>query len=159
LTPAIKLLNKLKIDFNVLSYQHDPKETAYAKEAANKLGISPEQVFKTLVFETVSKQGIDYCVTILPATHQADLKAVANAVGAKKAALAPANKVQNMTGYILGGVSPFAQKRKLKTLIDQSAMAHNTVFVSAGKRGIEIELEPKSMKDILDASFHYICAG
>jgi Cys-tRNA(Pro)/Cys-tRNA(Cys) deacylase len=159
LTPAIKLLEKLKIDFQVLSYEHDPSETAYAKEAACKLGIAEQRVFKTLVLETFKKQVSDYCVVVIPTTHLADLKLVANLMGAKKADLAPANKVQNMTGYILGGVSPFAQKRKLKTLIDESALAHDTVFVSAGRRGIEIELEPSIMKDILDASFHNICVG
>lgn len=159
MTPAIKLLKKLKIGFQVLSYQHDNNETSYANEAATKLDLPPEQVFKTLVIETSCKSSNEYCVAILPSTQQADMKAIAKLMAAKKANLAPANKVQNMTGYILGGVSPFAQKRQLKTFIDQSALAHETIYVSAGKRGLEIELEPTLMADILKASFKHLSAS
>ena len=131
-------------------YKHDPKAQSYGLEAAEKLGLNPSQVFKTLVVETDSKQLV---VAVLPVNQQLNLKSLAKAVGAKKAVMAAQQLVERSTGYILGGVSPLAQKKRLATVIDSSAKTFETIFVSAGRRGLEIELAAGILCELTQGQF------
>lgn len=149
MTPAILLAEKNKITFQVHQYKHDKKAESYGLEAAEKLNVDPLQVFKTLVVE-VDKQLV---VAVLPVTEQLNLKAVASALTAKKAQMANKNDVLRSSGYVLGGVSPLGQKKQLPTLIDESALAQQTIYVSAGKRGVEIQLAAQDLADLLSARF------
>lgn len=142
MTPAIKAAQKAKIRYTLHEYDHDPATESYGEEAVEKTGAAPGQVFKTLV---VSLDGKELAVGIVPVSAMLGLKQVARAAGAKKAAMADKQLVQRTTGYVLGGVSPLGQKKRLKTFIDQSAEAFETVFVSAGRRGLEIELAPTDL--------------
>ena len=150
MTPAILLAKKAKIIFNVHEYKHDPKAQSYGLEAAEKLGLNSSQVFKTLVVETDSKQLV---VAVLAVNQQLNLKSLAKAVGAKKAAMAPQQLVERSTGYILGGVSPLAQKKRLATVIDSSSRNFETIFVSAGRRGLEIELAAATLCELTQGQF------
>lgn len=150
MTPAIITAQKARVDFTVHEYEHDPAAESYGEEAAEKTGADPDQVFKTLV---VSLDGKTLAVGIVPVTTMLGLKQIARAAGAKKAAMADKLLVQRTTGYVLGGVSPLGQKKQLKTFIDQSAQAFDTVFVSAGKRGLEIELSPEDLARLTQARF------
>lgn len=150
MTPAIDLAKKKKIDFKIHAYEHDPKAESYGEEAAQKLGLSLVQVFKTLVVTTETNQ---LCVCVVPVSGMLDLKNVAKALKTKKTSMADAKKVENTTGYVLGGVSPLGQKKQLVTLIDQSAKDLETIFVSAGKRGLEIELSPLDLQSLTRATF------
>lgn len=150
MTPAINLAKKKKINFEIHQYDHDPKAASYGEEAAEKLGIALTQVFKTLV---VASEKNDLCVCIVPVSGSLDLKQVAKALGVKKTAMADAKKVQSTTGYVLGGVSPLGQKKQLPTLIDETAENQDTIFVSAGKRGLEIELSPQDLQTLTRAQF------
>ncbi|TLX48371.1 Cys-tRNA(Pro) deacylase [Pseudoalteromonas phenolica] len=150
MTPAILLARKNKIPFSVHEYKHEPNAQSYGLEAAEKLGLNPSQVFKTLVVETDSKQLV---VAVLPVNQQLNLKSLAKAVGAKKAAMAAQQLVERSTGYILGGVSPLAQKKRLATVIDSSAKTFETIFVSAGRRGLEIELAAATLCELTQGQF------
>lgn len=150
MTPAINAAKKAKIDYQIHEYDHDPGATAYGEEAAAKLGIDAHRVFKTLV---VSPDGKDLAVAVLPVSHQLDLKRFAKAIGAKKAVMADKKEVARVTGYVLGGVSPLGQKKKLATLIDASAAAFDTIFVSAGRRGLQIELAPEDLRALTRGRF------
>ncbi|NVK19227.1 MAG: Cys-tRNA(Pro) deacylase [Methylocystaceae bacterium] len=150
MTPAINLAKKKKIKFEIHQYDHDPKAASYGEEAAEKLGIALTKVFKTLV---VASEKNDLCVCIVPVSGSLDLKQVAKALGVKKTAMADAKKVQSTTGYVLGGVSPLGQKKQLPTLIDETAENQSSIFVSAGKRGLEIELSPKDLQTLTRAQF------
>lgn len=143
MTPAIKQLQKHKIAHVLHSYDHDPSAASYGLEAASKLGISPEKVFKTLVVKINDGQ---FVVGVVPVSGQLNLKAIASAVGGKKAVMADKSIVQSMTGYVIGGVSPLGQKKRLKTVIDNSAFSHSTVLISAGKRGLDVELSPLELQ-------------
>lgn len=142
MTPAIVLAEKVGIDFQVVSYDHDPQATAYGLEAAAKLGVPAEQVFKTLVVKLDARQ---LAVAIVPVTGSLNLKHLAKALKAKKVAMAAGDEVQRSTGYILGGVSPLGQKKLLPTVLDTSAENLAQIYVSAGKRGLEITLAPKDL--------------
>lgn len=150
MTPAIKLLQKHKVCYQLHEFQHDANASSFGLEAVEKLQLNAQQVFKTLVVETDSSE---LAVAILPVTHSLSLKLTAKAMGCKKVKMAEASKVERTTGYVLGGVSPLGQKKRLKTLIDSSAQAFDTVFVSGGRRGLEIELNPKDLQLQLNAGF------
>lgn len=141
-TPAIELLKKQKIAFEVLSYEHDANHPSFGLEAVEKLNLPSELVFKTLVFETNEKQLL---VAIAPVNQQVNLKLLAKVCGAKKVHMAPPQQVENSTGYILGGVSPLGQKKRLRTFVHSSAQHQQTIYVSAGKRGLEIALSPQNL--------------
>jgi Cys-tRNA(Pro)/Cys-tRNA(Cys) deacylase len=141
MTPAIDLLTKQKVAHQVHAYSHDRDAASYGEEAAQKLGIDSNRVFKTLV---VSAE-VRLAVCVVPVSTQLDLKKAARALGVKKCQLAEAKQVERSTGYVLGGVSPIGQKRLLTTLVDASAQGFDTLFVSAGKRGLEIELAPQDL--------------
>lgn len=154
MTPAISLLKKLKIKFNVHHYEHAPNETQYGLEAITKLDpnlhVVAEQVFKTLV---VCLNGNDkfLAVCVVPVKYHLDLKKAAKALNCKKVDLANPNLAQKITGYLVGGISPFGQKKLLPTLVDLTANQFNTVFVSGGKRGLEIEITPQNLLNVLNA--------
>ena len=150
MTPAVKLAKKLKLDYQIHEYQHDASAESYGLEAAEKLSVAGEQVFKTLVVEN---EAGDLAVAVLPVTAMLNLKKTAKALGCKKVQMAEPKKVERSTGYVLGGVSPLGQKKRLKTVIDSSAQPQTTIFVSAGKRGLEIELLPSQLAQTLSASF------
>ncbi|WP_193495915.1 Cys-tRNA(Pro) deacylase [Nitrincola alkalisediminis] len=143
MTPCINLLKKANVSFKVHEYQHDPSVDSYGLEAAEKLGVSAERVFKTLV---VSLDGKELAVALVPVAERLNLKRLAKASGAKKVEMANKAQVERVTGYVLGGVSPLGQKKRLKTFIDQSAETVATMFVSAGRRGLEVELNPSDFK-------------
>ena len=137
-TPAIVALQESGTPFAVHEYAHDPDETAFGAEAAAALRLDPDRVFKTLVAD-VDGQLVVAC---LPVSSQLSLKALAAAVGAKRAQMADPKAAERTTGYVIGGISPLGQRKELSTVIDDSALNHSTVFVSGGRRGMDIELSP-----------------
>jgi len=148
-TPAVEAARKAGIAFDLLEYEHDPSQTSFGLEAVEVLGLPGEQVFKTLVAEVDGK----LAVGVVPVTAQLDLKALASAVGGRKAAMAAADAAQRATGYVLGGISPLGQKRRLPTVVDESAQAFERVYVSAGRRGLEIALAPADLVVLAGATF------
>lgn len=149
MTPAINTAQKAKIAFTVHEYDHDPSCASYGLEAAEKLGIDPSRVFKTLVADL----GGELVVAVIPVEAMLGLKHLAKAAGAKKAAMADKTLVERTTGYVLGGVSPLGQKKRLRTFIDASAQSLPTMHVSAGRRGLEIELAPADLARLTGAQF------
>jgi Cys-tRNA(Pro)/Cys-tRNA(Cys) deacylase len=148
MTPCIRLLKTNKTPFTLHQYEHDSTCSSYGEEAAQKLGVVPQRVFKTLVVQSDAKE---FFVGIVPVTSQLSLKAMAKVTGAKKIAMADAKDVEKITGYVLGGVSPLGQKKRLKSVIDATALEYESIFVSAGKRGLEVELAPQDLQKLLDA--------
>ncbi|ABM03278.1 ybaK/ebsC protein [Psychromonas ingrahamii 37] len=154
MTPAVDLLNKHKMKFKIHQYQHDKNCDAYGLEAAQKMGIDGQLVFKTLV---VNVDNENLLVCILPVTKMLNLKKVAKVCTAKKVVLADKQAVLRSTGYVLGGVSPLGQKKRLKTVLDNSALALQCLYVSAGKRGLEIALNPTDLINLTNALNADIC--
>lgn len=154
MTPAINFAKKHRIDYQVHAYEHDPNAPSYGLEAAEKLGLDPARVFKTLVVEL---DGKELAVAVLPVNAKLDLKQFAKALDAKKAAMAAPRAVERSTGYVLGGVSPLGQKKALKTLLDESAKQYPTIFVSAGRRGLDIELKPDDLMRLTQGGFSRLC--
>ncbi|MCP3129936.1 Cys-tRNA(Pro) deacylase [Shewanella sp. KJ2020] len=152
MTPAVRLAKKAKIAFEILEYNHDPHCAAYGEEAANTLGLEPAQVFKTLLVAT-DKAHAPLAVALVPVDHQLNLKAVAKALGQKKLQMADPDLAQKSSGYLVGGISPLAQKKQLPTLIDQSALAFEKIYVSAGRRGLEICLSANDLTQLCKGSF------
>lgn len=150
MTPAIALLEKQKIKFEILSYEHDANNGHYGLEAVEKLNLNSDQVFKTLVLETHEGELI---VAITPVSQQVNLKQLAKVAKTKKVALAAPQKVNASTGYILGGVSPIGQKKRLKTYIHSSASEFEIIYVSAGKRGLELKLAIDDIAELTKATF------
>ncbi|MCG9731993.1 Cys-tRNA(Pro) deacylase [Shewanella sp. Isolate13] len=150
MTPAIDLLIKHKITHQVHEYHHDPSCQAYGLEAAEKIGVAPELVFKTLVVKLDGKQ---LAVAIIPVAEKLSMKLIAKAAKAKKAVMADAIEVQRSSGYVLGGVSPLGQKRQLLTVIDETAAQLAQMYVSGGRRGLDIALAPEDIQQLLRASF------
>ncbi|MBU2098738.1 MAG: Cys-tRNA(Pro) deacylase [Gammaproteobacteria bacterium] len=137
MTPGINVAKKAGIHYKIHEYSHDPAHTSYGLEAAEKMAVSPERVFKTLVVALETKELV---TAVVPVSAMLNMKQIAKAAGAKKAAMASAADVQRSSGYVLGGVSPLGQKKLLRTFIDNSATQFSSIFVSAGRRGLEIEL-------------------
>lgn len=148
MTPAIKLLKKQKCFYKIHKYEHDPECTNYGLEAVQKLGLDSKKVFKTLLVELSSKA---LAVGIIPVDCTMSLKEIAKALKAKSAKMADKNEAQKTTGYLLGGISPFGQKKRLKTVLDISALDHDTIFVSGGRRGLDIEVKPEDIVKLLGA--------
>ena len=155
MTPAINLLKKEKCDFKIHKYDHDPECTNFGEEAAQKLGLDENQVYKTLLVELTPKELV---VCVLPVANQLSLKDVANAFDVKKAVMANKDEAQKVTGYLLGGISPLGQKKLLRTLLDESVNKFETIFVSGGKRGLDIEVKPKDLQKLLKAKIIKITA-
>jgi len=142
MTPAINLLKRENILHHVRSYAHDAAAASYGSEAVEKLGLDPAQVFKTLLASTETRELL---VAIVPVAGQLDLKALADAAGCRRCAMAPTDAAQRATGYLVGGISPLGQKKRLRSFLDASAQALATVHVSAGRRGLEVELAPADL--------------
>lgn len=140
-TPATTALTAAEVAFTVHDYAHDPRSPSYGEEAAAALGISPARVFKTLLADVDGT----LTVAVVPVAGQLDLKALARAVGGRKAAMADPRAAERSTGYVVGGISPLGQKRAHPTVVDDTALDHPTVFVSAGRRGLEVELAPDDL--------------
>ncbi|WDD96824.1 Cys-tRNA(Pro) deacylase [Thalassomonas actiniarum] len=153
MTPAVNSAKKHNIAFTLHQYQHEASSASFGLEAAEKLSVTPEKIFKTLVVSTQDKQ---LAVAIVPVMQQLDLKAMAKALHCKKVTMADKAQVEKSTGYVLGGVSPLGQKKNLVTVIDKSCMALATMFVSGGRRGLEIELAPKDLASLTRAAFFAI---
>lgn len=151
-TPATEALTRAGVSFRLHPYDHDPASTAFGDEAATALRVDPLRIFKTLVVD-VAQARPELAVAVLPVASQLDLKRFAAELGAKKAALADKAQVARSTGYVLGGVSPVAQKVALPTLIDETALLWETIYVSAGKRGLQVELSPADLAAVTSAGF------
>ncbi len=154
MTPAIDCAKQAGISFNIYEYDHDPTVDSYGKEAVLKLGLDSNRVFKTLVVSFGDKS---LAVAILPVSKQINFKLLAKAVGMKKVVLAEKKAVEKTTGYVLGGVSPIGQKKMLITVIDSSASQFRTIYVSAGRRGLEMELSPNDLILLSNGKFKEIC--
>ena len=149
MTPAVALLKKEKVAFQTHEYSHDPGAESYGLEASDKLGVEPGRVFKTLVAQLTPTELV---VGIVPVSLQLDLKALAQAAAAKKAEMADKQLAQRTTGYLLGGISPLGQKKRLRTFLDASALEWGSIFFSGGKRGLEIELAPAELVRLTQAT-------
>ncbi|MFC4610238.1 Cys-tRNA(Pro) deacylase [Streptomyces maoxianensis] len=146
-TPATVALTAAGTAFTVHAYDHDPASPSYGEEAAQALGVTPDRVFKTLVADVDG----ELTVAIVPVAGQLDLKALAAAVGAKRATMADPAAAERTTGYVRGGISPLGQRKPLRTVLDTSASAHSTICVSAGRRGLEVELSPSDLATLTSA--------
>ena len=151
-TPATDALARAGVAFVLHPYDHDPDATSYGDEAALALGVDPLQIFKTLVIDLGATRP-ELAVAVVPVAGQLSLKHAAAALGAKKAAMADKTLVARSTGYVLGGVSPLGQRAVLPTVIDETAQLWDTIFVSAGKRGLQVELAPDDLARVTGASF------
>ena len=150
MTPALDLLKKVRAEHRVHSYEHDPKAASYGLEAAEKLGLEPAQVFKTLL---ASSEKGELLVAVVPVVGSLDLKALAHAAGVKKVEMADPAAAQRATGYLLGGISPLGQKKRLRTFIDKSAEGFSTIYVSAERRGLDVALAPAVLAEHTQATF------
>jgi Cys-tRNA(Pro)/Cys-tRNA(Cys) deacylase len=153
-TPATALLTRAKVAFVLHPYVHDPRAEAYGEEAANALGIAPERIFKTLI---ATVDGALVCA-VVPVAGRLDLKALAAAVGGKRGEMADPAAATRATGYVVGGISPLGHRSRLPVVVDDSATGFETVFVSAGKRGLQVELGPDDLVRIAGASVAAIAA-
>jgi Cys-tRNA(Pro)/Cys-tRNA(Cys) deacylase len=154
-TPATVALTRAGIAFTVRTYEHDPGAGSYGLEAAAALGVEPERVLKTLLVAVDPSAGAAgsgaLTVGIVPVSRQLDLKAVAAAVGGKKATMADPAVAERTTGYVVGGISPIGQRRRLPTVLDATALEFDTVLVSGGRRGMDIELSPDDLVRVTGA--------
>lgn len=149
MTPAYKILKSNKINFSLHEYEHDPANKNFGLEAAQKLNLKVEEVFKTLLV-TDDKS---YFVAILPVNHQLSLKKLASALGCKKLHMADPKEAERLTGYLVGGISPLGQKKRLNTIIDATAEKLSKIYISGGKRGLDIGLSPSDLAKLLNARF------
>lgn len=147
-TPATVALTRAGVGFTSHPYDHDPAAESFGLEAARVLGVDPGRVFKTLF---VSADG-RLAVGVVPVSGQLDLKAVAAALGAKKAVMAEPAAAERASGYVVGGISPVGQRRPHPTVVDESALAFETVFVSGGRRGLDLELAPADLLRVTSAT-------
>jgi Cys-tRNA(Pro)/Cys-tRNA(Cys) deacylase len=148
-TPATVALTSAGLPFSLHPYEHDPAAASYGLEAAEALGVEPDRVFKTLLADTE----LGLVVGVVPVTGLLDLKALATAVGAKRAAMADPAVAERRTGYVVGGISPIGQKTRHVTVVDETAQLFETVFVSGGKRGLDIELAPNDLLRATDGTY------
>lgn len=154
-TPAIAVLNRAKIAYTLHAYEHDSEATGFGEEAVASLRIDPARAFKTLIAEV---DGSRLAVGVVPVAGHLNLKALAAAVGGKKAAMAAVGDAERSSGYVHGGISPLGQRKALPTVIDVSAQGFDTIFVSAGRRGLQMELSPADLATAARATFAPIAA-
>lgn len=148
-TPATLALTRAGVAFTALAYDHDPRASAYGLEAAEKLRLDPDRVFKTLLAEVDGA----LAVGIVPVAMQLDLKALAVALGGKRAEMADPRIAERKTGYVVGGISPIGQKTALPTVLDESAILCETIYVSGGRRGLDLELAPDDLVAVTGARY------
>jgi Cys-tRNA(Pro)/Cys-tRNA(Cys) deacylase len=153
-TPATTLLTKANIPFTLHPYEHDPRSQAYGEEAAEALGVDPSRIFKTLIASVEGRLGC----AVVPVAARLDLKAFAAVLGGKRAELADPVAASRATGYVVGGISPLGQRSRLTVVVDESAERFDTVFVSAGKRGLQVQLAPADLVRAAGARFAPIAA-
>jgi Cys-tRNA(Pro)/Cys-tRNA(Cys) deacylase len=140
-------LERAGVTFTVHAYDHDPRSTSYGLEAADALGLDPDRVFKTLLADVDG----ELVVAVVPVSGQLDLKALAAALGGKRAAMADPAVAERTTGYVVGGISPIGQRKRLRTVVDETATNRPAVYVSGGRRGVDLGLDPADLVRVLDA--------
>lgn len=155
MTPAITYLKSAGVDFRVHEFESSESQS-YGAEAARALGVPPERVFKTLVVKVDAERLV---VAVLPVDRELDLKLLAAAAHGKRAAMASGREAERATGYVLGGISPLGQRQPLVTLLDASALEHSSIFVSGGRRGLELELSGTVLRSLCRARVSSIARG
>ncbi|WP_420600369.1 Cys-tRNA(Pro) deacylase [Neptuniibacter sp.] len=150
MTPAINAAKKAKVNYNVHEYTHDPKAESYGEEAAEAIGVAAERVFKTLLV-AINGDNKKLAVGVVPVSGQLDLKAMATALKAKKLTMANPQDAERATGYVVGGISPLGQKKRLPMVLDNSAECFETIYMSAGRRGLEIEMSAADLQTLTGA--------
>ena len=152
-TPALVALRAAGVEFVVHEFHHEPGEKNYGLSAAEALGVEPERVFKTLLADlTIAEQSrSEQVVGIVPVSNQLSMRELAAAMGAKRAEMCKPDIAERITGYVVGGISPFGQKKQLRTAIDETCVLFDTIFVSGGKRGLDLEVAPDDLVRVLDA--------
>lgn len=155
-TPATRAVAEAGIAHRVLEYDYDPSAEAIGLQAAQAMGIEPARVFKTLV---VALDGGELVCAAIPSDARLNLKALAAAAGAKRAEMAPPAKAERATGYVVGGISPFGQRRRLRAFLDESALLHEEILLNGGRRGLQIALAPADAVAALEARTAALSAG
>ena len=144
------MLTRAGAAFSIHEFEHDRGATSFGREAAQALGVAPRRVFKTLVAQTDRAADKGLVVAVVPVDSQLDLKALARELGCKRVALADPAVAERTTGYLVGGISPLGQKRRLETVVDESALCFDTILVSGGRRGLDVELAPADLLRLVD---------
>ncbi|MCL2913762.1 Cys-tRNA(Pro) deacylase [Shewanella corallii] len=152
MTPATVQAKKAKIPYELHEYHHDKEVHAFGDEVAQKLNADPTQVFKTLLVAE-SSNSVPVAVALVPVSHQLDLKALSKVLGLKKLTMAGVEPAQKSTGYLVGGISPLGQKKRLPTVIDDTATNFDFIYVSGGKRGLQLSLKAADLGKVLNAKF------
>jgi Cys-tRNA(Pro)/Cys-tRNA(Cys) deacylase len=147
-TPAVAVLDAARVAYTLHGYDVDPSLEDYGEAVAHALGVDPARVYKTLVAKV---DGSDLVCAVVPVERRLDLKALARAVGGRQAALAERAEAERRTGYVRGGISPLGQRQQLLIVVDESALGHATIYVSAGKRGLQVELAPADLTRLAGA--------
>lgn len=158
MTPAVVALQQAGVPFSINEYHHEDGLRDYGMEAATALGLDPDQVFKTLVISGDGPGGAEVAVAIVPVSTKLSLKAAGAALSLKRVEMCDPAVAQRLTGYVLGGISPFGQKKRLRTVIDETSQLYDTVYVSGGRRGLDVGVGPDDLVAVLDATVADITA-